>query len=375
MRLIQRRSRKSWILFLIIFAGFILFLTFLYLRLLSVRSEAAKEVKQDLPVPVRVVSAEKTDGWLYREVIGRIEGAQEIDIRTNVNGWVDAKNFQRGDTVDSGDVLVELEDERTQAAYSEAMYNLESAKAKLNESRRKLAQNRILLEKGIISKDAMQESENQVNIDSANVNSLEASLKRARFNYDKLRVRSPIDGQLVEIVPDIGQEVLEGEVIARVVNISKVRVVAGVDASLARSLKNGLTVDLSLKLNGKSEAAKGIISGISKNFADNTGIYEVEVDIRSENINWWPGEIVSIRFPVKKYENVVKVPRSAVLSDSSELFVFIVKNGRTMKLPVEITWLNDEFGYVGASQIPIDSRIIEEGAAGLTSGQQVRILN
>lgn len=375
MKLIQRRSKKSWVIFFLIFAGFILFLTFLYVRLLSVRSQAANELKPDSPVPVRVVSAEKTSGWLYREVLGRIEGSQEIDIRTNVSGWVESKNFKRGDSVSKDDVIIELDDQRTQAVYSEAIYNLESAKARLKESRRKYNQNQILLEKGIISKDTMEESENQVNIDTANVNSLEASLKRTKFNYDKLKVRSPIEGQLVEITPDIGQEVMDGEVVAKVVNISEIRVVSGVDASLARSLKNDLKVELILGRGGESETADGIITGISKDFADNTGIYEVEVEVVDKNINWWPGEIVTIRFPARKYENVVKVPRSAVLSDSSEIFIFIVDNGRSMKVPLDVTWVNDEFGYTSFGQVPADSEIITEGASGLASGQQVRVLN
>lgn len=370
-----RSSKKSWVLFILIFCGFIVFLTLLYLRLVSVRSEAAKDTGGESPVPVKVISVKKTDGWLYREVLGRVEGLQELDIRTNVSGWVKRKNLERGESVEEDDVIIELEDQRTEAAYSEAVYNLESAKARLKESRRKYRQNLVLLEKGIISRDTLEQSENQVNIDSANVSSLEASLARIKFNYDKLKVRSPIDGQIVEVIPDIGQEVLDGDVVARVVNLEQIRVVAGVDARLARSLTGGLEVKLSLSADDINETATGKVTGVSRNFSDSSGIYEVEVEITDENTNWLPGEIVSLKFPQKKYENAVEIPRSAVLSDSDEVFVFVVVNGVSKKVPVDITWLNDELGYTEAGNFSENAQVVTEGSAGLSSGQKVKVLN
>ncbi|MGH7885818.1 MAG: efflux RND transporter periplasmic adaptor subunit [Thermodesulfobacteriota bacterium] len=375
MKFVNDKRKKKWLIFFIIFMGFILFLGFLYSRLLSVRSEAAKSFNSDLAKPVRVISAEKTKGWVYREVLGRVEGKQQVDIRTNVSGWVGSKDFKRGDFVNKDDVILELYDERTEASLSEAEYNLKSSAEKLKESRRKYNQNKILLEKGIVSNDTMEESENQVNINSANVKSLEASLKRMQFDFDKLKVRSPIEGQIVEIIPDVGQEVLDGEIVAKVVNLSSKRIVAGVDASLARTIDSGLDVELTLKLNGITEKSSGKVVGVSKDFDDNTGVYEVEIKIEDQEVNWWPGEIVAIKFPVKKFENVVKIPRTAVLSDSSEIFVFVVNEGRSLKVPIEITWVDDKYGFASADDILSNSQIITEGGAGLSSGQQVKIIN
>lgn len=375
MELKNNKQKKKWLVFFLIFIGFIVFLGFLYARLLSVRSEAAKSLDNHSAKPVKVIVPEKTEGWLHREVLGRVQGNQQVDIKTNVSGWVESKILKRGDSVIKDEVILTLYDDRTEASLAEAEFNLRSAKAKLKESLRKYNQNKVLLEKGIVSKDSMDESENLVNIDRANVKSLEALLKRMQFDFDKLNVKSPISGQVVEVIPDVGQEVLDGEIVAKVVNLSSIRVVAGVDASLARSIATDSEVELMLKLYGEVEKTKGKVVGVSKDFGDNSGIYEVEIKIEEEDVNWWPGEIVSVKIPTKKFEDAIKVPRTAVLSDSSEIFIFVVNDGLSLKVPVNVTWIDDKYGFTEADGIPEGSQIITEGAAGLTTGQKVKILN
>ncbi len=375
MKLTKDTKNKKWFVFFLIFIGFIVFLGFLYLRLLSVRSEAAKSFNNDSAKPVKVIPLEKTEGWLYREVLGRVEGNQQIDIKTNVSGWVEGKNLKRGNPVNKDEVILTLYDDRTEASLTEAQFNLKSAKAKLKESKRKYNQNKLLLEKGIVSKDTVDESENLVSIDNANVRSLEASLKKMQFDFDKLNVRSPISGQVVEVLPDVGQEVIEGEVVAKVVNLSSIHIIVGVDASLARSIDTNSPVELTLKLNGDIEKTTGRVVGVSKDFAANSGIYEVEIKIDDKDVNWWPGEIVSVKIPTKKFRDVVRIPRSAVLSDSSEIFIFVVNEGLSLKVPINVTWIDDKYGFTNADNIPLNSQIITEGASGLTSGQQVKILN
>ena len=91
-------------------------------------------------------------------------------------------------------------------------------------------------------------------------------------------------------------------------------------------------------------------------------------------MNWWPGEIVSVKLPVRKLENVFSVPRTAVFSDSSDIFIFVAKNNKTIKVPVEVTWVDDKSGFIPFDLLPAGSAVITEGSSGLTNGQEVRII-
>ena len=370
-----RTTKKQWFKFLIIIGIVFLFLFGLYLRLVSVRSEAAKTVSADTTKPVRVISPQTTDTWLYREVLGRVEGGQEIDIRADVGGWVEKIYFKRDEPVKEDQVIISLSDERKVVALQEAEFRLKASKANLNEINRKYNQNKTLFDKGIISRDNLDSTRNQLAVESANVKSLEASYNRVKWDFDNLEIRSPINGTIVEIQPDVGQEVLVGETLTRVINLENKRVIAGVDASIARLVKTGAEVDLTLSTQGITEVGKGEIVGISRNSNDDSGVYEIEVNLTGEDLNWWPGEIVTVKLPIKKLVNMVNVPRSAVFSDSTEVFIFVAKGDKSIKVPVEVTWLDDKNGFIPFDYLPADSQIITEGSSGLTNGQDIRIIS
>ncbi len=370
-----RTSKKQWLKFLIIIGIVFLFLFGLYLRLVSVRSEAAKTVSADITKPVRVISPQPTETWLYREVLGRVEGGQEIDIRADVGGWVEEIYFKRDEPVAKDQVIIKLSDDRKIVALQEAEFRLKASKANLNEINRKYNQNKTLFEKGIISRDNLDSNRNQLAVENANMKSLEAAYNRVKWDFDNLDIRSPIDGTLIKILPDVGQEVFVGESLATVVNLKNKRVIAGVDASVARLVKNGAEVDLTLSTQGITETGKGEIVGISRNSNDDSGVYEIEVTLTGDDLNWWPGEIVTVKLPIKKLENMINVPRTSVFSDSAEVFIFVANGNKSIKVPVEVTWVDDKNGFIPFDSLPADSKIITEGSSGLTNGQDIRIIS
>jgi len=134
-------------------------------------------------------------------------------------------------------------------------------------------------------------------------------------------------------------------------------------------------VDLTLSTHGITEISRGEIVGISRNSIDDSGVYEIKIKLTGDDLNWWPGEIVTVKLPIKKLVNMVKVPRTAVFSDSSEVFIFVAKNNKSIKVPVEVTWLDDKTGFVPFALLPADSQIITEGSSGLTNGQDIRIIS
>ncbi|MGI9554251.1 MAG: efflux RND transporter periplasmic adaptor subunit [Thermodesulfobacteriota bacterium] len=370
----SRTTKKQWFKFLLIVCVFLIFLLGLYLRLRSVRSDAAKTVSAEIPKPVKVISPVASENWLYRQVLGRVEGGQTINLRADVVGWVDVIYLKRDDDVKKGEIIVKLSDERKVVALKEAEFRLKASKANLKEIERKFRQNQTLFQKGIISRDNLDSNKNQLEVEKANMQSLEASYNRVKWNYDNLEIKSPIDGTVIDIIPDVGQEVFEGEQVAKVVNLSNKRLVAGVDASIARLVKTGSEVDLKSNSQGIIELGRGEIVGVSRNSDDDTGTYEIEIKVLTDDVNWWPGEIVAVNIPIKKLSNVIRVPRTAVLSGSNEVFIFVSQNGKSLKVPVEVTWVDDKTGLIPLEFVPQDSQIIIEGSSGLTNGQEVKII-
>lgn len=107
-----KTTKRQWFTFSFIVGIFLILLFGLYLRLSSVRSQAIKNIPTTIPKPVKIISPIASDNWLYRELIGRVEGGQTVNVHANVSGWVNQIHFKRDDGVRKGEVILELADER-----------------------------------------------------------------------------------------------------------------------------------------------------------------------------------------------------------------------------------------------------------------------
>lgn len=374
----REKKKKNWLVLFLIFFGFLLVLILLYAKFLHEReSNAPQPSEENVYRPVKAMTPVASPGLIYTEVIGRVRGKQTVLVRATVSGWVKQIDSGRGQEIKKDGIILELYDYRVETRLDEAKYNLESARGKLAEADRIYQRNTVLFEKGIVSGDETEASRNLLETALAGVKALEASYNRAKWNYENLKIRSPIQGQVVEIVPDIGQETRTGDVVARVVNLSGRKVIAGVDVSVARSVKRGDVLEVSLASDGMAETVKGEVDGVSPGSDGFSGTYDIEIAISDPSVKWWPGEIVSVKIPVQKLENVVKIPKTAVLSDSKEAFAFVLveKNGEVSKIRVTPTWIDDNSAYISFDSLPPDSRIITEGNFGLFLGQMVRVVD
>lgn len=372
------KKKKNWLVFFLIFFGFLLVLVLLYAKFLYERGSSAHHHSEESSLrPIRVMTPVASPGSIYTEVLGRVRGKQTVLVRATVSGWVKQIGSGRGQEIEKDGIILELYDYRVETRLDEAKYNLESAKGKLAEADRVYRRNTALFEKGIVSEDETEASRNLLETASAGVKALEAFYNRAKWNYENLKIRSPIQGQVVEIVPDIGQETRNGDVVAKVVNLSGRKVIAGADVSVARSVKRGDVLEVSLARNGEVETVEGEVDGVSPGSDDFSGTYDIEIAISDPLVKWWPGEIVSVKIPVQKLDNVVKIPKTAVLSDSKEAFAFVLveKNGEVSKVKVAPTWIDDNSSYISFDSLPPDSRIITEGNFGLLPGQMVRVVD
>lgn len=367
-------SKEQWKWFAGFLICFFVVMLALYFRMSSVRSSALESDFKRKPQPVNVLIPVVTDVWRTANFLARVQGGQTIQLRTDVGGWVEEKRVEIGSSVDIDDTLLVLKDERKKFALLEAKSRLNSARADLKELKRLYNKNISLVQRGIVAKDTLESLDNQIAAKAAEVNALDASYQRSNWDFEHLIIKSPIKGKIIDVIPDIGQEVMANEIVINLVNSSRKKVVAGVDANWARILRKDTEVKLSNFINNELETSVAVIKGISPNIDRASGTYSVEAEIVGEANNWLPGEIVNMEVPIELLQNVIKVPRTAILSDSSDVFLFTFIEGKAVKVPIKVTWLNDKHGAISSDSLPKNSIIIIKGNFGLADKQPVRII-
>jgi HlyD family secretion protein len=149
--------------------------------------------------------------------------------------------------------LAELENRKTQIEMESSalrpqikQINLEAAQAKVDQEQRKLATMRAALDIDIQTA-------------AAELAISEAEVEQLRSNRENSLIRSPINGVILQLYAREG-EVVGGYGVAKIVDLSQLRVLADVDEAQLDRVKVGGRADI--RLRGRDEPYKGRISRV-----------------------------------------------------------------------------------------------------------------
>ena len=184
------------------------------------------------PAPVVTAKVSQKDVPVDLAAIGNVEAYATISVRAQVTGQLQEIAFQEGDGVRKGQQLFALDRRPFEAALAQADANFTRDKALLAQAEAQLARDASnaeyqqlaserqtqLVQRGIISRDAAEQSRAQadataavVKADRANIESARAQLvaqqaavENARVQLGYTTIRSPIDGQSSSIAVKLG---------------------------------------------------------------------------------------------------------------------------------------------------------------------------
>lgn len=385
----KRDFTRQWRKFFWIAGLFVALVALLYMRFVFSRQPGGFAQN---PVPVRAVAVAGEDIELFDTVVGRVEGERSVRVLSGAQGFVAEIKKRRGDTVDGGDVIVALEDSRRAFDLKEAGGLLASAKSELDEAQRKHGQYRRLFEKGVVSRDELDTARAALEGAESRTDALEASYEKARWYFDRLKVRSPAAGTVVEVIPDTGQEVAEGEVVARVSGGGTGRVVANVDSSVAKRARRGSKAVVEYRMNGETRTANATVTGVSTETGEGSTTYAVEVTVDGETPDGgpppdgepprgapplWAGEFVNLRIRSGLLTGFTRVPVIAFLYDNRRPYVFVVSGGKAKRIDLGgggVVRLDSETSAVSAARFPPGSLIVTEGNTRLSDGRTVKVV-
>lgn len=247
--------------------------------------------------------------------------------------------------------------EQTQLAYNTANTALEQAQASLD-----LYNNKTL-------EDSAASARNGVKTAEASRDSAAASLEILKSNLDYIRVTSPIDGVITERNIEPTNMVSSASTPFVVADTSKVTV----DVEVSERIINCINVGMSIDVNVSSvfdHPVKGVIKTINP-VAANNGSFTVKIEINNADGQLKPGMLAHVSFVETSSENVVVVPRTAVIEDGTEKYVYVT-DGRTATKKY-VTMGVDDGANVEISGVDFGEQIIISGQSYVTDGGLVSI--
>jgi RND family efflux transporter MFP subunit len=145
------------------------------------------------------------------EFVGRTQPTVTVDLRAQVNGYLERILFEDGSNVKAGDLLFVIEQAPYQVALDAAKAALQKAIASqaLAESQyRRMAP---LVKSGAVTQEELDIQAAQVATSKADVAAAQANVKKAELNLGYTQIRAPVAGRIGRRMIDVGNLIQAGQ--------------------------------------------------------------------------------------------------------------------------------------------------------------------
>ena len=330
--------------------------------------------------PVSVVTAPLMKGPMniYYYGIGEVEAGDVSKVFSDTTGAAVKIYVAEGDYVEAGDLLFTLDSREwvRDIERAEEKWNAELniAEIKLNEANREFERintfySRDLATRAELDKAEQNLNEAQLNLEKVQL-SRETELENLQENYKSRLGISPARGWIAGISFSEGEIVNTADFV-EIVNLEEVEVTVEVPENIIPKIKKGASV--AAKTTSASKyGMQGEVTGYSI-VPENNRTYKVRASLINRNQRLFPGMLMEVQIQISQLQSNFIVPRSAVITDGTDNFIFLVDNGQSTRVPVELG--SSRQGYIQIDGILSEGTdLVIEGQSYLKSGSTVNVV-
>ncbi|HMF93067.1 MAG TPA: efflux RND transporter periplasmic adaptor subunit [Vicinamibacterales bacterium] len=336
------------------------------------------------PPEVYVVSVVQKDVPTYLDLVGQTEGAQDVDVRARVEGFLETMNFREGSFVRRGSLLYTIDPKPFEAALAQAKADQATAQARLEKANNDVARYTPLVVKQAVSQQELDNARAAQNAGRSEVDAGKAAVDKAALDLSYTRVNCPVDGLvgLTKVKP--GSLVGRGEstLLTTVSQINPIVLrVGATEADYLRVAKrnpgrsgaapNAGGIELTLA-DGTVHPQQGTVTTVERAVNASTGTLTLQISFPNPDNLLRPGQYGRARILIDMKKNALLIPQRAVQELQSLYSVAIVGADnkvtfRNVKVGprVDTLWVIDE-GLTPSDQV------VAEGLQALRDGITVR---
>lgn len=219
-----------------------------------------------------------------------------------------------GDTVRAGQTLAKLNDTNFRQQFERDQAQMEQSRSALQRDSLNFNRQTELFNLSLVSQAELDNARTTFFASRAAFQSANAAMTQSRQNLDYTEVKSPVAGVITSRSASPGDVVGTGQAIYEVSNLVGYEIRLYLPLGDWRNTKVGLSVNM--RPSGSTEfTAMGVISRISPELDPVTGLGEVVISLSERGEGVFPGMLMESRINVVTKDNVVVIPRSALVEN------------------------------------------------------------
>ena len=340
------------------------------------------------PAPASVAAAAPTLEFLPQEVVtanpmeirqtlslsGNLRAVDMATVKARVSADVRQVLVREGESVRAGQIVVVTDGTEYEARVAQARGNLDAARAQLDIATKTRDNNRVLVEKGFISRNAFDNAASQYAAAEANVAAARGAMNIVQKSLNDTIIRTPISGLVAARYAQPGEKVSPDNKLLDIVNLQKMELEAAVPTSDISQIVIGQQV--SLHIEGLPETFEGKVVRINPSTQTGSRSVLVYVQVANPKNVLRVGMFAEAQLVLKAKQGVLALPQSAVRKDSQGAFVYTIVNGQLNKTAVTVGIdgrSGDEYLTEIVSGLDFGAQVVRTDMGNLQTGTRVRV--
>jgi membrane fusion protein, multidrug efflux system len=253
--------------------------------------------------------------------VGSLRSDESVTLRPEIAGRISAIEFQEGQRVAKGALLVQLDAAVPRAETQQARANFVLAKSKFERAVD-------LAKSNFISGQARDEAENNLKVAEAAVQVAEAKLA-------KMEIRAPFSGIIGLRIVSNGDYVKEGADLVNLESIDPLKLDFRVPEMYMRQIAVGQPLSVQLDaMPGKSFEGKVLAVNPLVDAAGRAIV--IRAVVRNSDTALRPGMFARVRLITRDAQDALVVPEQALVPQGDQQFVYRVVDGKVARTRVDV---------------------------------------
>ena len=312
--------------------------------------------------PAVVVAADKSKAvrWNpYLSAIGTLSSRQGVELGVEVSGVVKDINFESGQEVKAGELLIQLDDAIEQA-------DLKSFQAQLKLAQINFDRDKQLVEKRLASQDQYDKSQ-------AELEQAMALVEQTRAIIDKKKLKAPFSGKLGILQVDPGEYITAGTTVASLQSLDKLHLDFSLPEKELPKLAIGQQIEFRVDAY-REEIFKARLIALDSRIDPNTRTISVRAEVSNSDHRLIPGMFTEVTLVLEPAVDYVVVPQTAVIYSLYGEEVYVLSEGEGDNLVAQrksVTSGQVKNGWVIVDGLDAGVLVATDGQLKLSNGAEV----
>jgi RND family efflux transporter MFP subunit len=271
-----------------------------------------------LPFPTAIIHTQTIPQM--RTWTGTVEASKETTVSAQTSGKIMAINYDIGDYVPAGSMIIQIDDTAQRARYQTNLANVESAKADLTNAQKRFQRIQSIVDKGAATKQDLDNALAARDVAQSKLDAAQSALKVAEEELSYTRIIAPYAGVVTERYVEVGESVTVGSKLMSGYALNSMRVNVDIPQGFILPVKQAEDVRVQLT-DGQFIHAQKVTFFPYAN--PKTKTFQVRIYLPEEALNLFPGMSVKVTFQVGEKMGLL-IPQAAVIRRGEVTAVYVL---------------------------------------------------